>query len=243
LYGDNLYHFDIGPLVAFHREKRAVATIATFEAANPSACGLVITDANGRVTRFQEKPPPHEVFTNTANAGVYVLEPAIFDYLPPDDGRPLDWGRDVFPLLLERGIVYSCPLNGYLQDTGTPDTYRQANWDTLGGATGETGGNNLLVGHNTRIAPSATLYGRNIVGNDVEVANGVFLADTIVWAGCRIGAGARVNGAVLGHNVTVGDGAVIERGALVADGARIAPGAHCAEDARVAPGQIVTAAA
>jgi NDP-sugar pyrophosphorylase family protein len=125
-----------------------VATIATFEAANPSACGLVITDANGRVTRFQEKPPPHEVFTNTANAGVYVLEPAIFDYLPPGDSLPLDWGKDVFPLLLERGIIYSCPLNGYLQDTGTPDTYRQANWDALSGATGEpTAGNaNLLTG-------------------------------------------------------------------------------------------------
>jgi NDP-sugar pyrophosphorylase family protein len=179
-----------------------LATIATFEAANPSACGLVITDANGRVTRFQEKPPPHEVFTNTANAGVYVMEPAIFDYLPPDDGRPLDWGRDVFPTLLDRGIVYSCSLNGYLQDTGTPDTYRQANWDALGGATGEPTATAICDWgkHANRLVGDA--LGRNIVGNDVEVANGAFLADTIVWAGCQIGAGARVNGAVLGHNVS-----------------------------------------
>lgn len=237
LYGDNLYRFDIAPLVAFHREKKAVATIATFEAANPSACGLVIADENGRVTRFQEKPPPADVFTNTANAGVYVLEPAIFDFLPPGDA-PLDWGKDVFPALLDRGIVFSCPLNGYLQDTGTPETYRQANQDALSGRTGDAPlapDGRLLMGENTQIAPDVVFDGWNVVGRDGVIEKRAHLADTILWANCRIGAGAHIQGAVLGAGVMVGAGAIIEGGALLADNARVAPGTRVPSGARVAP--------
>ncbi len=238
LYGDNLYHFDIGPLVAFHREKKALATIATFEAANPSACGLVITDENGRVTRFQEKPPSADVFTNTANAGVYVLEPAIFDRLPPDTGAPLDWGKDVFPALLDKGIVFSRPLDGYLQDTGTPETYRQANRDALEGRAGPAPRalrGKTLLGENTQIAQDAAFDGWNVVGHNGIIASGARLADTILWAGCRIGAGAQITGAILGHNVVVGANAVIGTGALLADDARVAPNALVPPGARIAP--------
>jgi len=238
LYGDNLYHFDIAPLVAFHREKKALATIATFEAANPSACGLVITDAAGRVTRFQEKPPPADVFTNTANAGVYVLEPAIFDFLPPGADAPLDWGKDVFPALLDQGIVFSRPLDGYLQDTGTPETYRQANRDALEGRAGNAPRGLMkktLLGENTQIAQDAVFDGWNVVGDNGIVAAGAHLADSILWANCRIGAGARIRGAVLGAGVVVGAGAIIEDGALLANDARVAPKAVVPSGARIAP--------
>lgn len=242
LYGDNLYRFDIEPLVAFHREKAktsgAVATIATFEAQNPSACGLVITDADGRVTRFQEKPPPEEVFTNTANAGVYVLEPEIFRYLPAGED-PLDWGKEVFPSLLDLGIIFSRPLGGYLQDTGTPETYRQANWDALAGRTGDpppAGANgSLLLGANTNVAPGVQWDGYNIVGDNCAIEAGAHLADSILWDGCRIGAGARLQNAVLGTGVVVGPGAFIEDGALLADNMEVAPGAIVPANARLAP--------
>ena len=237
LYGDNLYHFDVAPLVAFHRDKKAVATIATFHAANPSACGLVITDENGRVTRFQEKPPPAEVFTNTANAGVYVLEPVIFDHLPPGDFA-LDWGKDVFPGLLDGGRVFSCPLNGYLQDTGTPETYRQANRDALEGRAGPAPNGLIgrtLRGENTQIAQDAVFDGWNVVGHNGIVASGAHLTDTILWANCRIESGAQITGAVLGHGVVVGEGAAIGDGALLADNARVAPNAVVPPSARIAP--------
>lgn len=238
IYGDNLIHADFAPLLAFHRQKRAVATIATFRASNPSACGLVVTDADGRVTRFQEKPPPDQVFTDTANAGVYVLEPEIFGHIPPD--TVVDFGTDVFPSLLNRGIIFACALNGYLQDTGTPESYRRANWDALEGkAGGSAAANGLLVGAGTRLGKNVSFAGRCIVGANCTLQSGAFLADTIVWEGCRVGVGARIAGAILGRGVIIGDGAVIGEDALLGDGARVADRAHVPPGARIGPGASV----
>lgn len=240
VYGDNLLHGDLAPLLAFHREKGAAATIATFRAANPSACGLVVTDANGRVTRFQEKPPPEEVFTDTANAGVYVLEPAILEYVAPD--AAVDFAKDVFPMLLKQGIVYACAWNGYLQATGTPESYRQANWDALEGGVGETpAADGLLLGPETRVAEGVAFAGRNVVGANCALEQNAALADTILWSNCRIGAGARLEGAILGRGVRIGAGAVVGEDALVADGAEVAEGARVAPGARIAPGERVAA--
>lgn len=243
LYGDNLYQADFAPLIRFHREKKALATIATFTTPNPTACGLVVTDEPGRVTRFQEKPPPEEVFTDQANAGVYVLEPEVLRYIPPD--TPFDFGRDVFPALLadrDAGILYALPLSGYLQDTGTVPTYQQANWDALEGRTGAPpeGANGLLVGRGAQVARDASFSGRNILGSGVLVESRAHLSETIIWDECRIGPGAQIDGAILGRSVTVGAKATIGGGAILADGAVVAPGARVPEGARIGPGETVS---
>ncbi|MDX1932977.1 MAG: NDP-sugar synthase [Capsulimonadales bacterium] len=221
LYGDNLYAADFAPLIAFHRRKGATATMATFTAPNPSACGLVLTDGSGRVTRFQEKPPPDQVFTDQANAGVYVLEPGIFDVIPP--GTVCDFGKDIFPrLLVERpGSLFARPLDGYLQDTGTIPAYRQANWDLLEGRAGppERGVHPTAV-----IAEAALLLGRNVVGPGTRVGKGATLIETIVWENCRIGEKAMVREAILGRGVTVGAGATVGADSVLADGVNVAPG-------------------
>ncbi len=238
LYGDNLYQADIAPLIAFHREKRALATLATFTTPNPSACGLVVTDATGAVTRFQEKPPPEEVFTDQANAGVYVLEPEVLNFIPPD--TPFDFGKDVFSALLaaERtGAMIAAPLNGYLQDTGTVSNYRQANWDVLEGKTGaspESGMQALSF-----VADSVVFRGHNVVGDRGIIEENVVLRECILWEDCHICAGAQLNGAILGRNVKVGAGAVVRTGAILADDAEVSPGAIVPEEARVGPGEVV----
>lgn len=238
LYGDNLFHADLAPLIAFHREKRAAATIATFEAADPSACGLVVADETGRITRFQEKPPPDEVFTNRANAGIYVLEPEILRRIPAD--QPVDFARDIFPNLLDLGIIYACPFTGYLQDTGSPESYRRANWDVLEGATGTAASDSLLVGADAEVARTATFTRRNIVGAQCRIDSDVSLAETICWNGCHIGPGATISGAVLGRNVLIGARAVIGDGALLADGVRVAAGKRVPSGARVGPGETIS---
>jgi NDP-sugar pyrophosphorylase family protein len=239
LYGDNLYHADFSPLKAFHRERNAVATLATFEAANPSACGLIAIDAAGRVVRFQEKPPPEQVFTNQANAGVYVLEPEILERIP--DGVPYDFGRDVFPTLLAArpGAIVARSLGGYLQDTGTVSAYRQANWDLLEGAAGapESG-----LSAEAAISADAGLTGRNVVGAGCVVKSGARLHESILWDGVIVSEGASVRGAILGRGVHVGAGAIIGEGAILADEARIEAGAVVPEGARIAPGERITAA-
>lgn len=236
LYGDNLYHADFAPLLEFHRAKNALATIATFTAPNPSACGLVVTDESGRVTRFQEKPPPEEVFTDQANAGVYILEPEIFRYIPAD--TVYDFGKEVFPELLvaEADRVFATPLNGYLQDTGTVPAYRQANWDLLEGRAGpqEPG-----IHETAYVSSDASLLGRNILGVRVTVEAGATVEESIIWDETLIGVGATVTGAILGRSVTIGAGARIEAGAIIADGVTVSDSAHVGENARIAPGEIV----
>jgi NDP-sugar pyrophosphorylase family protein len=235
LYGDNLYDVDLDPLIAFHvanRASGALATIATFEAPNPSACGLVVTDDQGRVTRFQEKPPPSEVFTREANAGVYVLEPEALRYIP-SGGAP-DFGRDIFPTLLRErpGSLYATRLAGYLQDTGTVPAYRQANWDLLEGRLmaypplPDRARQDLLVGNDCDIASTVSYIGRNVIGDRCAIGAGVHLEECILWEGCRIDAGVRVTGAVLGRGVAIGAGAMVEAGAVLGDHTAVAPGAR-----------------
>ena len=243
LYGDNLYDFDLAPLLAFHRKKRALATLATFTAANPSACGLVVTDSSGRITRFQEKPPPEEVFTDQANAGVYLLEPEIFRFIPPD--TVYDFGKDVFPALLAArpNEVFARPLNGYLQDTGTVPAYKQANWDLIEGRVGNAP-REAAVSREAQIASAAVLVGeRNIVGARTVIAEGARLESCIVWGECRIGSGAILTDTILGRGVRIGEGAVVGAGSLLADGVVVLPGARVPEGSRLDPQTVYTGSA
>ena len=215
LYGDNLYRADFAPLIAFHRQMQATATIATFTAPNPSACGLVVADASGRVTRFQEKPPPAEVFTDEANAGVYVLEPSVLDFIP--EGVPCDFGKDIFPALLAArpGAMVARPLNGYLQDTGTVASYRQVNWDVIEGNLGGGVAAEPAIGTGASIAPDAVLTGRNVIGAGVVIEASASLSECIVWDDCHIGAGATLRNAILGRGVRVPAGATVQDDILV----------------------------
>ena len=233
LYGDNLYDFALAPLLKFHREKNALATIATFETPNPTACGLVVTDAQGWVTRFQEKPRPEDVFTNTANAGVYILEPEVLEHIP--SGHECDFGRDIFPQLLQRfaGRVVALPLDGYIRDTGTPESFRQANWDLLGDK-------KLLVAPSARIDLKAICQGRNILGEGCSLLPDACLHESILWEGVRVGRGARVTEAILGNNVQIGDRATVGAGAILGDGVVVAAQAFVPPGARIAPGTTIT---
>jgi mannose-1-phosphate guanylyltransferase/phosphomannomutase len=230
LYGDNLYRFDYAPILDFHRKSASLATIATFTAPNPSACGLVVTDENGIVTRFQEKPPPEEVFTDQANAGVYILEPDVFSLIPPD--TICDFGKDIFPELLRRypGRMAATAMNGYLQDTGTIPSYRQANWDILEGVAGpaESG-----IHPGARIAHSATLHGRNVLGDRVIIGEECQLYECILWDNVVVGPGAILRNCILGRNVRIGAAARIEDGAVIADNVHIPDGTEVPANARI----------
>jgi NDP-sugar pyrophosphorylase family protein len=215
LYGDNYYRFDPAPLIAFHKKKRALATLATFTTENPTACGLIETDAAGCVTRFVEKPPADEVFTDQASAGVYVLEPAVLSLIP--EGVPADFGRDTIPALLQAfpGRTFAAPLDGYLRDTGTPENYRQANWDAL-----EKHGERAIA-RSAWIAAGARLVGRNVIGAGCRIESGAHLEDCILWDDVTVGAGANLNGAVLGHGVEIAPGVSVAPGTLIASGEKV----------------------
>ena len=128
--GDALCDIDLGKIVEFHKEKGAAVTIGLKSVENPLEFGIVVTDEDGRVERFLEKPSWGQVFSDTINTGIYVLEPEVLRHIPTD--RPFDFSKELFPLLLEMGRpIYGYVCDGYWQDIGNLDQYRQANFDAL----------------------------------------------------------------------------------------------------------------
>src|SRR6266576_2463771 len=128
--GDALCDVDLTQLVEAHREKGASVTIGLKSVENPLEFGIVVTDEDGRVERFLEKPSWGQVFSDTINTGIYVLEPEVLKHVPTD--RPYDFSKELFPLLLEMGRpIYGYVCEGYWQDIGNLDQYRQANFDAL----------------------------------------------------------------------------------------------------------------
>lgn len=128
VYGDLLTTLDLTALIEFHRRKRGMATVALYRVSNPESCGIIELDGQGRIRRFVEKPEPETAFSDLANAGVYVLEPEVLDFIPR--GIFYDFGHDLFPSLLERYVpLYGYPIKDYLIDIGTPEKYQQAQMD------------------------------------------------------------------------------------------------------------------
>ena len=204
IYGDNLIHADLRRLAEFHTARGGEATVSLFHHPNPTAAGIVGLDESNRVTRFVEKPPADEVFSDLANAGVYVLNPSVLRTIPPD--APSDFGRDVFPDLLSRGVpLYGTTLGGYLQDTGTPEAYRQANWDALAGRAGDAYPDpDLWIESSARIGRDVSFVGRNVVGAGAVVGDGVIIAESILWAGAQVAPGGRVRDTILAPGIALG---------------------------------------
>ena len=101
LSGDAVTNFNLEEIIAFHKERKAMATIVLYHVPEPLDYGVIVTDGDGRVMRFLEKPSWSEVASDTVNTGVYVLEPEVLDLIPA--GQPFDWSGEVFPQMLEQG--------------------------------------------------------------------------------------------------------------------------------------------
>jgi mannose-1-phosphate guanylyltransferase/mannose-1-phosphate guanylyltransferase/phosphomannomutase len=212
--GDDLTDIDLGALVDFHRHHGALATIALTEVPDVSRFGVVVVEENGRIARFQEKPPPEQALSNLANTGVYVFQPEILEFIPP--GEFHDFGHQVFPLLLERGAAfYGYRAGGYWRDVGTPGEYLEANWDVLhGGLAAElTRGrpNRVRRGRTCVIARGVVFQPPALLGDAVEIGRGARIGPlTCIGSGAHIGAGAVVEKSVVWPGTHVGEGVVLE---------------------------------
>ncbi|HRW09007.1 MAG TPA: nucleotidyltransferase family protein [Caldilineaceae bacterium] len=132
-YGDVFTNLNLARLIAAHQQRLhtmsadTLATLALYRVPNPTECGLVEMDSTGRVTRFVEKPPADQVFTDLANAGVMVCEPEILRFIPAETS--VDFGRDLFPKLLAAGkAVWGQAIaeEEVLIDIGTPNAFQRA---------------------------------------------------------------------------------------------------------------------
>ncbi|HMV47382.1 MAG TPA: NDP-sugar synthase [Blastocatellia bacterium] len=227
--GDILTNINIADVIAFHREKKAAATIVLTPVENPSAYGLVETESDGRVRRFLEKPKPEEITCNTINAGIYVLEPHILNHIPA--GEKFSFEYQLFPALLANNEpFYAYTMSEYWLDIGTPQRYQQANDDLINGRipTFDAERKPLNVGGEgdpVKIDPRSAIDPTCSIKSGVEITNSVLgancvieervkIENSVVLAGARIGKAAEIRNSIIGKSAIIGRNSKIEGAAL-----------------------------
>jgi mannose-1-phosphate guanylyltransferase / phosphomannomutase len=237
--GDALCDIDLGKIVEFHREKGAAVTIGLKSVENPLEFGIVVTDENGKVERFLEKPSWGQVFSDTINTGIYVLEPEVLRHIPTD--RPYDFSKELFPLLLEMGRpIYGYVCEGYWQDIGNLDQYRQANFDALDEKVRlDVGGLKIrgdvwvgegveiddvegvegpaFIGNYCTISPESSVGPYTVLGPGTTLRERARVSRSVIDASAYIGRSASVEGAILGRNCDVRAHARVHEGVAIGD--------------------------
>ncbi|HJV05394.1 MAG TPA: sugar phosphate nucleotidyltransferase [Actinomycetota bacterium] len=255
--GDTVTDIDLTEAVAQHRKSGAAATVVLKRTQDPLEFGIVICDENGRVERFLEKPGWGEVFSDTINTGIYVLEPDILREIPR--GQDYDFSQDLFPRLLERGVpLYGHVAEGYWTDVGTLHSYLEVHRDILDrkvklqlpgfqmkgrvwlGEGAEVDPEVKLegpvyVGENSRVEEGATIRDHTAIGRGVVVKGGAFLHRAIVHDNAYVGTSASLRGCVVGKNADIKHGARLEEGVVVSDECYVGEGAVLSPRVKVYP--------
>jgi mannose-1-phosphate guanylyltransferase/phosphomannomutase len=263
--GDALTDFDLKKVVEYHRKKKSMVTIVLKKVENPLEYGIVITDESGRIERFLEKPSWGEVFSDTVNTGIYVLEPDIFEYIP--EGKPFDFSKDLFPLLLEKGFpLYGYIADGYWCDIGNLDQYRKANMDLLLGRIGfEPAGirtkkdvwigegalidpeANLegpaIIGQHVRVEKRATIGEFSVIGHNVAIQEGAHVHRAIIMDNSFVGSHAVLHNCIVGRNVEIKKGVRVEERSIIGDESIIGEDAVISHDVKIYPFKTVEAGA
>ncbi len=232
--GDALTDLDISEAVAFHKERGSQATLVLHRQQIPLEYGVVITDKEGRITRFLEKPSWGEVFSDTVNTGIYILEPSVLDYF--EGGRQFDFSKDLFPRLLEDGVpMYGYISNNYWCDIGDLRSYRQAQFDVLEGKVdvniaGEQRQPGIWVAEDCKLAENIELIAPVYIGRSCTLGAGAKIGPlTVLNDFCRIEEGASLKRTVVWRDSSVGRRAEI-RGATVCNSVNIGTGARLFDD-------------
>ncbi len=236
--GDILTEVDLATVLRLHRERRARATIVLTPVENPTAYGLVETDAEGNVRRFLEKPKPEEITCDTINAGIYVLEPDTFDRIPKETAWSIE--RSFFPSLVERQETFVAYIyRGYWIDIGTPEKYMQVHRDIMDrrfiAPPFDDGQPAMWVSPEARVEDGARLESPcyidegtvvksgarvgpySVLGRQCHVEEEAHVEGSIVWASSRVGRDASVRNSILGRHCHVGRNASLDGRVVLGD--------------------------
>lgn len=245
--GDALTDIDLHKAVKYHQDKGSLATIVLSHVPNPLEFGVVITDDEGHIRRFLEKPSWGEVFSDTVNTGMYILEPSILDYMEPN--KNYDWSQDIFPQLLSEGK----PLFGYIMDgdywcdVGNLQQYREAQYTVMDGHTRVRMGPGapdaatpgVWLGDGCDIDPTAqirppVIFGRNctvkaeaivgpysVLGDNAIVEERATVHRAILWDNVYVGVETRLNACTVCAHATIKQDCTVQEGAVIGDRCRI----------------------
>ena len=266
--GDALTDLDVTALVADHRRSGSVATITLQRTSNPLDFGVVIVDEHQRITRFVEKPSWGEIFSDTINTGIYVLEAEVLRAM--ERGKAYDFSRDVFPRLLHEGKRLSgFVATDYWSDIGNLQQYLQANYDALAGRVrleipGREIEPGIWIGEGCHIDPNArlvaplvlgpsviveadaTVGADTVLGGSTIVARHARIARTVAWADCYFGESSDAGGCTIADrnivkdHVSIGDGVVLGSGCTLGSGTIVRPNLRLWPDKSIASGSIVS---
>jgi mannose-1-phosphate guanylyltransferase/phosphomannomutase len=266
--GDALTDFNLTDIITFHAQRKAMATITLAHVPNPLEYGVIITDDAGHIRQFLEKPSWGEVFSDTINTGIYVLDPKIFSYFERD--KPFDFSQELFPMMLAKGDpIYGFTSEGYWCDVGNLAEYMRANADVLQGKVnvelpGTDLGGGVWAEDGVDIAPDAQLFGPIFLGHDCKVKSGVVVHGpsaighytivddraqvdrSVVWNNSYLGERTELRGALVGTSTSIKARAVMFEGAVIGDhsvvdeGAIIQPGVKIWPNKEIETGAVVT---
>jgi len=242
--GDILTDFNLSEAISFHQEKKSLSTIILTRVKNPLPFGIVLTNPEGKITRFLEKPSWGEVFSDTINTGVYILEPDIFEFIPTF--KEFDFSKNLFPLLLSKKLpLYGYIAKGYWRDIGNLKDYREVHNDLLNGVVEieiegkkiEEGGNQIWIGEESSIKNIDNLKGTVLVGNKVKIGeskiinsiigDGVIIddnseiKDSILWENSLIEKEVKINHSIICKEVKLKDNSLLEGENVISDNCEI----------------------
>lgn len=235
LSGDGITDIDLTRMLEFHEARDSLATIALSSVQNPSPFGVAMTDEQGRITRFLEKPAWSQVFSDTVNMGIYVLESDVLDHIPAD--QEVYFAKHIFPGLLQSGQPLTGFIDGcYWKDIGDLKTYLQVHWDALAGKIklalppSQNCDARVLIGDGCSISPDTRLD-NVVIGDECEVGEYTALSHVVLWDRVAIGKSCNVVKSVIASESVVGDESKIDEYVFMSQ--RVKVGARCRVNANV----------
>ena len=263
--GDALTDIDLSKVIAFHRERGAAVTLTLVHVPNPLEYGVVITNPDGRIAKFLEKPSWGEVFSDTINTGIYVIEPRVLERFP--QGEVFDFSKDLFPRLLADGEpLFGYIADGYWTDIGSIVEYARANADLLRGKVRVdslgtelmpgvwTGGDvdinesakitgPVFLGEGVKIGPHVEIVGPAVLRDYVSVDVGAVISSSIVWRNSYIGERAELHGAIVGRQCALKARVILEEGSVIGDNSVVNDQARVRAQVKVWPDKQVESGA
>ena len=251
--GDIFTDIDLSVMMRLHRKNKAIASLALTPVDDPTIYGVVEADSQGRVKRFIEKPSRDKVTTNMINAGIYILEPDILNYITPNAFSMFE--HDVFPPLLERGqAIYGYPFQDYWIDIGTPDKYLRLQHDVLRRYVGNKGikfeGESFVhslariegptvIGEACFIDRNSIMRGPAVLGARCRVEEGAVIEGAVLWQDCQIGRGAKLRNCLVASRCCIGEESEILDGCILGDDVRIGKGSQLSNGIKIWPGKTI----
>ncbi len=264
--GDALTDYNLTDLINYHQEKKSLATLLLAHVHNPLEYGVIITNEDGHISQFLEKPSWGEVFSDTINTGIYMLDPQIFSYF--EKSKQFDFSQELFPMMLKKGdpIYGYVASSGYWCDVGNLSEYMRANADVLLGHVeveipAKNIGSNIWCEEGVDISEDAQLFGPLYLGHDCKVRAGAIIhgPSTIghytiideraqvdrscVWNNSYIGERAELRGAIVGSSTSIKSKAVMFEGSVIGDNSIIQEGAIIQPNVKIWPDKEIEAGA